>query len=325
MEQVLVTGGSGLLGYHVVNQAINAGYQVKAMVRPGSNTSFLTSLKCKLFYGQISSKEDIFKAVRGCQYVIHAAAKTSQTGKPEAFYPVNVDSTKYLIQACKAYKIKRMVFVSSANTFTNGSMSHPGNEDSGFMPWLKNSAYAKSKMVAQNMVLEACRNGSLDAIVVVPTLMVGSHDVKPSSGKILLNGLKTIAFYPAGGKSFVDVEHAANASVNGLKKGRSGECYLLSGKNMYYGEFFKLAGQVSGKKQLLIKVPQFLLKLAGIIGDILTKAGIGVSFNSTNIRVLCLDNFFSNHKAMHELDMKETDIKTAIGKAITWFKANDYI
>lgn len=325
MEEILVTGGTGLLGYHIVNQAIKKGYKVRALVRPGSDTSWLSSLKCTLLYGQITSKEDIFKAVKDCDYVIHAAAKTSQTGKPEAFYPVNVESTKHLIQACQEYKLKRMVFVSSANTFTNGSKANPGTEDSGFMPWLNNSGYARSKLEAQNIILDACRKESLNAIVVVPTLMVGSHDVKPSSGQILLKGLKQIAFYPPGGKSFVDVAHVADATVNGLKNGRIGECYLLAGKNMYYGEFFKLAGQVSGKKHVRIKVPGFLLKAAGILGDILTMSGIEVAFNSTNIRVLCLNNFFSNGKAMNELDMKETDIETAVRNAITWFKANDYI
>jgi dihydroflavonol-4-reductase len=325
MEHILVTGGTGFLGYHIVNEAINQGYGVKALVRKRSDISFLSQLDCHIIYGDITTKHDILEAVKGCSYIIHCAAKTSQTGKLDEFVPVNIKSTEYLIEACQTYAIKRMVFVSSANSFTCGSKVHPGTEDSGFMPQLKKSAYAVSKNMAHKMVLKACKDGRLNAVVVAPTFMIGSYDVKPSSGKLVLNGLKKVTLFPPGGKSFVDVENVANAAVNALTRGRSGEAYLLSGVNLNYNEFFNVVGKENGISPLQIRVPGFILKMAGYVGDVLTAAGFKVVFNSINIRILTLSNFFSNRKAKADLGMKETNINRSVRNAINWFTENNYI
>ncbi|MFC0876118.1 NAD-dependent epimerase/dehydratase family protein [Saccharicrinis sp. FJH2] len=325
MEQILVTGGTGFLGYHIVNEAIGQGYAVKAIVRKHSDISFLSQLDCHIIYGDITSKQDVTEAVKGCHYVIHCAAKTSQTGKLNEFIPVNVTSTQLIIEACQQFNVKRLVYVGSANSFTNGTKIQPGTEDSGFIPWLQKSGYAMSKYMAQSMLQKTCKDKTIDAVIVAPTFMIGSYDVKPSSGKLLLQGLKGIAFYPPGGKSFVSVTNVANATVNALKKGKSGEAYLLSGINLTYGEFFRIVGKNSSKKQILIKVPGLILKLAGLIGDLLTSMGNDVSYNSINIRLLMLSNYFSNQKAKKELGLKDTEINSSVQDAIDWFTENNYI
>ncbi|MFB6317451.1 NAD-dependent epimerase/dehydratase family protein [Saccharicrinis sp. FJH54] len=325
MEYVLVTGGTGFLGYHVVNEALKQGYGVRAIVRKHSDVSFLSQLDCSMIYGDITVKQDIEEAVKNCDYVIHCAAKTGQTGEADAFVPVNVDSTRYLAEACRKFKVKRMVYVSSANSFKNGTKTNPGTEASDFMPWLNKSGYASSKYLAQTYIQETCKKHALDAVIVAPTFMLGSYDVKPSSGKLLLQGLKHIVFYPPGGKSFVDVTLVAYGTVNALKRGKNGEVYLLAGQNLSYREFFRITAQICSKRQVLIKVPGFLLKLAGLLGDLLTFFGLNVSFNSLNIKLLTLSNYFSNHKAKQELGLKDTDIKRSVQDAIDWFTENNYI
>ena len=110
------------------------------MVRTGSNALSLKGAEYELFEGEITNKEDVFEAVSDCDYVIHSAAQTALAASNlEGFLETNVEATQLIIEACKHFNIKRFVFVSTANCYTNGTIDNPGDETSGFMPWLKGS------------------------------------------------------------------------------------------------------------------------------------------------------------------------------------------
>lgn len=327
-EKVLVTGANGLLGSNVVTQLLKAGYKVKAIVRKGSNLAALKGIPCEIVEGELTTFTDVEKAVTGCNYVVHSAANTEQkSNNSDAFKRINVDVTAILIKLSKLYKIKRFIFVSTANCFTNGTLQNPGDESKGFMPWLKKSGYAYSKYLAQQMVLNEAKENNFPAIVVAPTFIFGPRDAKISSGKLLMHGLnKRLVFYPPGGKSIVDAEFAAEAIANALEKGKIGETYLLSGENVTYNQLFKKISKHSNKKALLIQIPQwFLVVLANIFCFIENVFCIPLSLNKTNQRLLCLDNYFSNKKAVGHLGLKQTNSDDAIDKAIHWFKKNGYL
>mgnify|MGYP006308425637 CR=1 FL=1 len=195
-SKVLVTGANGLLGSHIVRELLKRGYIVKVLVRKGSNLRALGGLDIDFFYGQMTEKHAVFSAAEGCEFMIHCAAKTSP--KPsdlEAFKTANIKSTEHCIEAAKKYRLKRFVFVSTANTLGNGTKENPGNEEKPFMGWLKKSGYAYSKLIAQEMVLDETKNSDLDAVVVNPTFIIGENDVKPGSGQIFSHIVdKPVAF-----------------------------------------------------------------------------------------------------------------------------------
>lgn len=321
-ETVLVTGANGLLGANLVWQLNQQNYDVKIIVRKGSNLKSLKGCKYELYEGNITNVWDLENVIQGCDYVIHSAAKTSQSPNHlSAYTSVNINPTTYLIELSKKHKIKRFIFVSSANCFTNGTIENPGNENSNFMPWLKGSGYAYSKHIAQQIVLDEAKNSNFPAIVVAPTFMIGQRDSKKSSGKLLMYALKNkVIFYPKGGKSIVDVDFAAEAIVNSIKKGKIGQSYLISGTNMTYKNFFKAVGKVAKKKKLLIPIPSFLLANIATIFSFFEKIfRISLPLNRVNQRLLCLNNYFSNDKAQKELDLKHTSVEYSINKAIKWF------
>src|SRR5690554_7967565 len=89
--------------------------------------------------------------------------------------------------------------------------------------------------------------------------MIGAYDSKPSSGKIILMGLKKrIVFYPPGGKNFVPVKDVVNAIINAFHKGTSGEKYLIAGTDLSYKTFFKELRNITTQKQILIPIPKLL-------------------------------------------------------------------
>lgn len=325
--KVLVTGANGLLGAHVVAELLKRGYEVRAMVRKGSNVKAISDLQCEIFEGEITVRSDVEAAVCSCKFVVHVAAKTSQSPSSlSAFHKANILSTTFVIDACKKFNIERLVFVSTANCFGNGTKEHPGNEQRPFLPWLKKSGYAYSKFLAQQKILEAVRLDGLNALVVNPTFIIGAKDVKPSSGQIFSHVVgKCIVFYPPGGKNFVDAECAGKAIANSLNKGFAGECYLLAGENHSYLEFFKMVKKIDSQKAFFVPIPKWFLLFAGALGSFIERVfGVPVVLTRTNAKMLCLGNYFTPEKAINELGLELVTTETSAKKAILWFKSNGY-
>ncbi|BDD02903.1 NAD-dependent epimerase/dehydratase family protein [Aureibacter tunicatorum] len=326
--RVLVTGANGLLGSNIVEELNKQNYCAIAMTRKGANKLGLAGLRYVPFEGQVTDENDIDQAISDCDYVIHSAAQTRHpVNKLESYQEANIESTKLVVKACVKYKVKRLVFVSTANCFSNGTIENPGNESKGFMPWLEKSGYAYSKHLAQEYVLKEAKAKGLEVVVVAPTFMIGGRDAGPSSGALLLHGLKNrFVFCPPGGKSFVDVRYAAEATVNALTMGSSGEAYLLAGQNLTFSSFFKKVEELTSQKKFLLKPSYGSLKtVASICEKWNNSFSSSLPFDKVTQRLFCLDNYFCNDKAQKELNMKETRIEHAMEDAIAWFKTYKYI
>lgn len=323
--KVLVTGASGFLGFHITKQLLQANYEVVAFIRSSSDATLLNRLDCSIYRGSLNRKKDIETALKDCEFLVHAASKTSQDSPNfEDYREANITSTRLLMEASEKFNIKKFIFISSANAFTMGSKENPGDENSGFMPFLKNSGYAHSKYKAQQLVLQAVVNDAFPAIVLAPTFLVGPYDSKPSSGRLLLYALKNkVVFYPKGGKSYVDVSAVATTCVSALKSNKQGESYLLSGVNLTYKEYFKKVMAISGQSKVLIPIPKILVSLIAIAASVFPSKNMRLL--KTNLKMLFSENYFSNAKAQKELDMPKTNINSAIKESITWFKENNYI
>ncbi len=322
--KVLVTGASGLLGNQVVRLLLQRNFDVVAMLRTNSNAEILKGLNCTIQRGSLSKYEDIEKALDSCDYVVHAASRTVQDSTSvENYTEANITSTKVLVKACMKSGIKKFILVSSANCFTNGSRKNPGNEKSGFMEYLKHSGYAYSKYLAQKYVLKKVASKNFPAIIVAPTFMIGPYDVKPSSGQLLLYILKNkVLFYPQGGKNFVDVHVVAEAIANALSQGKKGECYLLSGVNLSYKEYFQKVSKLTGERKILIPIPKGITGALNLLYKLFPSNKLLLL--KTNVRMLFSDNYFSNAKAKKELSMPDTNLDSATNQSIDWFKQQKY-
>ncbi len=327
MKKVLVTGANGFLGSNLVSEFNSKGYDVRVIVRKGADMKSLADMPCEIVFGNIDNKEDITRAIDGCDYVVHAACITDQWAISfDEYERVNFTATKYIADACLQLGVKRLIYVSTANTMGPGSKLIPGNEMSGFTLFSANSGYINSKYLAQQYVLEQVAINKLQAVVVNPTFMIGPNDIKPSSGKLLLYSLnKRVLFYPQGGKNFVYIKDVCIGIINAIDKGKVGDCYLLAGHNLTYKEFFSIVNTATNEKKVMIQLPKFLLKFAGragsLIEKVIRKSG---KLNYTSSYLLCLDNYYSGKKAERELAIQYTPIEQAVSGALNWFKQNNY-
>lgn len=323
--KVLVTGANGFLATNTIIELLNRGYFVKGLVRNKNNFAYSAHPNLELVEGDITNINDIENAVRGCDFVIHAAANTNQSLlKYRDYQNVNVNGTVNVLEASIKNKVNKIVYVSSANVFGYGTKNHLGDEYQKIKKPFSKSFYALSKLEGQKMALSASKK--IDVVVVNPTFMLGAYDTKPSSGKTIIMGLnKHILFYPPGGKNFIHVNDAAKGIVSALVKGKNGEAYLLASENLSYKEFFQKLTSRINRNTILIKLPKILILTIGLIGSLIRKFGIKTNLSMTNMSILCINNFYSNKKAKIELGITFRPIEEAIDDAISWFKNNDTI
>jgi nucleoside-diphosphate-sugar epimerase len=323
--KVFVTGANGLLATNTINELVANGYFVVALVRNKEKFLLNDKVNIEVVEGDITDYIKLEPLLRGCDYIIHTAAETSQglSGYSE-YTRVNSVGTENILKASIINKAKKFIHVSTSNVFGFGTIGCPGNEMTKISKPFSESLYVQSKVEAQELSLSY--SDKLEVIVVNPTFLIGPYDQKPGSGRIIVLGYhKRVLFYPPGGKNFVDVRDAAKAIVHSLTKGSNQEKYLLSGENLSYKEFFAKLGKHSGTKPLLIGIPCFVLILTGLVGNFIRFLGYRTEASLTNMRILCEKNYYSNTKAENDFGIKFNSIDSAIDDAVNWFKMNGMI
>ncbi|MFO7999601.1 MAG: NAD-dependent epimerase/dehydratase family protein [Marinilabilia sp.] len=322
MPDVLVTGANGLLATNVIMELLTNGYKVRGLLRNRNKFMAPGHKNLEIREGDISDPRALDDHTQGVEHIIHVAAITAHHLTNYTTYrQVNAEATEQLLKAGLNHGVKKFLYVSSANAFGFGDLARPGNETTPIRPPFSGSFYAQSKLEGQQRVMKY--SDKLHVTVVNPTFMIGPYDGKPSSGQIIRMGYrKKIIFCPPGGKNFVNATDAAKGVVAALEKGKNGEAYLLAGENLTYKEFFRKMSDITSNRAVYITLPAFVLYLAGYIGNILQKSGIKTPLSLTNMKMLCVRNFYSNHKARKELNLEFGDIEEGIRQAIRWFKQN---
>ena len=326
--KVLVTGANGLLGVNLVRNLVRSNVAVKALVRHAANLKGLHDVPCEICRGDITSYEDVQKFLTDCDAVVHSASTTSILPHDfEFFERINVDATKNIVQAALSQGNKRLVYISTAAVFGAGSKENPGTERSRFALGEYHSGYVDSKVMAQEHVLRSVRTQQLNAVIINPTFMIGPYDVKPSSGKIILHGLRRgIQWCPAGGKNFVHVKDVCQGISRALASETKGECFLIAGENLSYKEFFSKLNRIANHSPIQIVLPKIMFHTAGALVDTWNKiTGQKQPLTKTNASVLTLDNYYSGDKAIRDLGISTSPVDEAITEAIEWFKKENYI
>jgi len=326
--RVLITGADGMLGSSICREAIAQGYEVRVLVLPNRGAHLLDGINVSVCYGNLLDPQSIFDAVEGCDYVINVAASTQiWPRRLPIIWKVNYESIIHLIEACKQFKVKRLVQIGTANSFGHGSLEHPGTEETPFNGKAYNMDYVDSKYKAQCYIMDQCKAGNLSAIIINPTFMIGPYDSGPSSGKMLMALFEgKLPGYTSGIKNFVASKDVAVAAVNGLVMGQSGECYIAGNENLSFEQFFRKACAIRGIPFNMKKVPNFLIYTVGLWSSIWARISgkppkLGFHMALQSVMQQC----YSPIKARKELNMPSTPIEEAIQQCVTWWKQNKYL
>ena len=327
--KVFLTGTSGLLGSNVLIELQKRNYEVRALFRNEEDAYKHREVKdIELFMGDITDAEAMRQGVAGCDIIIHAAADTGLwPSRSREYEQTNVQGTVNLIEAGKEAKVQRMISVSTANALGFGTKAQPGDETT--LPRFAEYGlgYMETKHLAQEMLLREVRENGFPGLVVNPTFMIGPHDHKPSSGRMVLAVYEgNVPGYPVGGKNYVYVGDAATAIVNAIEQGRIGECYILGNENLSYQEAFTKIAKVVGVKPPRFSIPPALTKAFGMIGSAYgTLSGTAPKVSYKMAQVSCDGHYFTAAKAVRELNLPQTPIDAAIKECFDWFRDNGYL
>jgi len=327
--KVLIAGADGLLGSNLVREFLSRDFEVSVFLLPSARDSItLKGLSINYYYGNILEKNEIAEAVKGHQYLVHAAASTIvYPARLELINKVNIEGTQNVIDAVIEHKVEKLIHVGTANSFSYGDRECPGNETSPYGAHVYGMDYMDSKKKAQDVMLASVESKGLNAVVVNPTFMIGPYDSTPSSGSMVIALKKgKIPGYTDGAKNYIAVKDAAVAIANAIDLGRKGECYILGNVNMTFKDAFEKFSKVIHAKSPTRKLSSRAVVFYGAINSFLAKKLNFMPSVTKELAIIsCEHQYYSSHKATEELKMPRTSIEVAVKECYDWFLDNGYL
>ena len=331
MKKALVTGAAGFIGSHVVRDLLeNTGARVRALIRPGENASSLDGLKVERMEGDILDRGFVDRAMKGVDTLFHLAAVYSvwmPDWKP--LWEVNLQGSRNMLWSAVKHEVQKVVYTSSISAIGVLPGKKLSDETTPFNQYGLGHHYVLSKYLSQQEALGFAGAG-LDLTVVNPAFPFGENDKAPTpTGQAMINMVKGISRFDfPGGINLVDVKDVARGHVLAAEKGRAGELYILSNRNVTIREFYLLVCQAAGVlPKWTPKVPTSMMRG---LSAILTQWSDRVSHKpplSTPVDIRYASNylFFSNEKATRELGVTFSPIEPSLERSVAWFRKNGYV
>ncbi|MCB0843775.1 MAG: NAD-dependent epimerase/dehydratase family protein [Bacteroidetes bacterium] len=263
---ILITGATGFLGQHLVDEFLASGYEVRVLVRNAAERNLPWGKLVEVIDGDILDVLSLGKAVNGVDAVVHSAAMVSfWPKKREELMKVNVEGTANVVNACLDEGVPQLVHVSSIAAIGNSkSPEEFVTENTPWLPEHANSGYALSKRKAEMEIHRGISEGLSSAVMVNPGLIMGKGDWTQGTPKMFSVVDKGLTFYSQGIAGVVGAEDVAKACRLVLEKETShGERFLLAAENIPYQELFQKIAKYLGKKPPSIRIPKGLALFAG--------------------------------------------------------------
>lgn len=318
MADVAITGGSGLLGSHLIGALIERGDTVRALVRSEAAATTVSDLGARAVTVDLFDHDAARDAVWGADVVYHLAGVNEMCPKdPGAMDRINIDAVRVVIAACADAGVGRVVVTSSAAAIGEAH-GITGTEtivnDGEYV-----SRYARSKHLGEIAAFEQGAEAGIDVVAVNPSSVQGPGR-SGGSARILRYALtaKRPILYDSV-LSFVDIRDCSLGHIAAAERGRAGSRYLLSGASLSVSEAIDLAQEISGRTIRPRWVSEGTMRTLGTAG-----AGVASLFRGDIcpdlIRTLLHGHRFDGSLAERDLGLVYTPIETTFADTIAWFE-----
>ena len=325
----LVTGATGFVGSHVASQLVSSGENVRVLVRPTSNFKLLEDLRVERVEGDLRDAGSIERAMRGVRRVFHVAADYRLwTQHPEELYESNVEGTRRLIAAAERAGVERIVYTSTVATIAvpRHGAALPNEATAARLEEMIGH-YKRSKFLAEQVALDAAKAGA-PVVIVNPTAPVGPGDWKPTpTGRIILDFLLgKMPAYVDTGLNVVAVEDVAAGHLLAAEKGRSGDRYILGGRNMTLKEILDALAAITGRRAPRLKLPHVVALAAGYADEWYSRlAGREPQIPVEGVKMSRHKMFVESDKAARELGYAPGKIEAGLERAVRWYGDHGYV
>lgn len=319
--KAFVTGGTGFVGMNLLQQLLEQGWEVTALVRPDSPLEYIKGLAVNLHPGDITNPASLENGIaKNVDAVFHVAASTNIWSRNnEQQTRINVDGTRNVLQAAVRAGAGRLVHTSSFIVW--GFHQTLLNERS---PWLDNANwinYVRTKRAAETLVKEAVAKRRVDAVILNPAHILGPGDTHNWSRVIRLVHENNLPGVPPGGGAFADVREVARAHISAFHRGRKGENYLLGGNDTLFIDVVRMTGEILGRKVPGNPSPAWLLKAvsqAYVLASALT--GKEPDLTPEGVAMIIRHIECDSSRAVEELGYRFTPVRQLLVDTTQWLR-----
>jgi nucleoside-diphosphate-sugar epimerase len=272
---ILVTGGTGLVGSHLLYDLCSAGHQVRVLKRPETNTA---ALKRTFSYYNPNAEQllslvewrdadllDVYSlldAMEGVDTIYHCAAMVSFEKKHEALMMrTNIEGTANMVNAALERGITKFCHVSSIATLGRTEHGEPVTEETFWKSSPSNSNYSISKYGAEREVWRASEEG-LDVVIVNPSIILGPGNWTQSTCNMFSKGYEGIKFYTDGTTGFIDVRDVSRLMIKLMNSDIKNQRFILNSENAGYRYFFDEMHTAFSRSRPSLKAGRFMSDLA---------------------------------------------------------------
>ena len=330
--KIAVIGATGMLGCHIAHAVIDSGHSLVVIHRTSSKLDKLYGLPYTSRIASLEGEAGLVKALAGVDAVIHAAA----------YYPTVPRSWKadlklaraqmgLFLSACKqahAVRPLRVVYVGAAIALQRGVKGAPGTEANSYstQPRDKNN-YLQVKWAMDTMALQAAADG-LPLVVGIPTMSFGEHDDARTTGRLLLEIARgTLPGYLQGERNVVYAGDAARGLVLCAEKGRSGERYLITGRNTTMDDLVRMISAQAGQSMPKV-IPLRVARIVATLGSIKYRLlrGSVPKLTHSAVAVMASGQFMDGSKAKHALGYApRVPLAETIERSLNWFRSQGMV
>lgn len=323
-NRAVVLGANGFLGSHVTRHLVEAGRDVRAMIRAGREISpYIRDLKLDLVRGDALDKDSLVRAMQGCETAFHCIVDPRAWLFDTApLFRTNVEGLRNAMDAALEVGLKRFVFLSTVCTIGLNPSGVASEADA--FNWADQATdYVRSRVQAEDLFMEYCRTRNLPGVACNVAMTWGAGDLQPTAHGALLRNvvLKWRPAYWETSLSMVDVDDAADAMILAAERGRVGERYLITNRLMTFREVFDLGARYAGKRGPWLCVPLPVMKVVCFFTKYLAHfAGRETVVTPDALRLSFIMKDYDNSKARRELGWQPRPMEESIRAATEWFR-----
>jgi len=328
---ILVTGGTGLIGSHLLYSLTRKEDKIRAIYRSEKSIE-----KTKLVFKSYGATEQLSQvewikadlldyfslkdAFKGVDYVYHAAAMVSFDSKlAKQLVEVNIEGTENIVNLSLEFNIKKLCYVSSVASlgeYPNGKCT---DEDAPWQNSKSTSTYSISKYFAENEVWRASQEG-LPVVIVNPATILGFGNWEGSSLKIIKRVHDGLSFYTSGKNGFVGVSDVVKVMQQLMESEIINERFLLVAENMSFKLLFEKLAKALKVNPPKKKANYFLAKLLKNLDQFRAKlTGKTAVLTSQSIRTAFTSKCYDSAKIKRELSFNYESIDETIEKSATLY------